>query len=149
MKHNAHGNKSFKHLKSVIAFSLMSLPMRGRMRGKIAKWGGVHIDNQAFIGARVTFDTLYPENIILHNNVHITTGCVLLTHYLDTSKQGISFTSGTIEIGENTFIGANTIISKSVNIGKNVIIGAGSVVTKDIPDNEIWAGNPARLIKKR
>lgn len=146
---NDHNSKSFKHLKSVIAFSLMSLPMRGRMRSQIAKWGGVRIDNKAFIGKGVTFDTLYPENIILHNNVHITSGCTLLTHYLDTTKQEIHFTSGTIEIGENTFIGVNSIISKSVKIGKNVIIGAGSVVTKDIPDNEIWAGNPARLIKKR
>ncbi len=52
-------------------------------------------------------------------------------------------------IGKHTFIGVNTIICNSVRIGDNVIIGAGSIVTKDIPDNEIWAGNPARLIRKR
>lgn len=52
-------------------------------------------------------------------------------------------------IGDHTFIGTGTIISKDVKIGSNVIVGAGSVVTKDIPDNEIWAGNPARFIKKR
>ena len=52
-------------------------------------------------------------------------------------------------IGDYSFIGTGTIISKDVRIGRNVIVGAGSVVTKDIPDNEIWAGNPARLIKKR
>lgn len=107
------------------------------------------VENQAFIGKGVVFDTLYPEKIYLENNVHLTSGCVLLTHYLDTSKNGIHFTSGSIVIGENTFVGVNSIISKSVTIGKNVIIGAGSVVTKDIPDNEIWAGNPARFIRKR
>ena len=54
-----------------------------------------------------------------------------------------------MKIGDNTFIGAGTIICNTVCIGKNVIIGAGSVVTKDIPDGEIWAGSPARFIKKR
>lgn len=46
------------------------------------------------------------------------------------------------------FIGANSIILKGCTIGENSIVGAGSVVSKDIPDNEIWAGNPARFIKE-
>lgn len=50
-------------------------------------------------------------------------------------------------IKENAFIGAHSIILKGVTIGKNSIVGAGSVVTKSIPDNEIWAGNPAKFIK--
>ena len=45
------------------------------------------------------------------------------------------------------FIGTGTIITKPVTIGFNSVIGAGSIVTKNIPDNEIWAGNPARYIK--
>lgn len=45
-------------------------------------------------------------------------------------------------------MGINTIICNSMVIGKNVTIGAGSVVTKDIPDNEVWAGVPAHFIKK-
>lgn len=49
-------------------------------------------------------------------------------------------------IQENAFIGAGAIVLKGVSIGKNSVVGAGSVVTKDIPDNEIWAGNPARRI---
>lgn len=53
-----------------------------------------------------------------------------------------------ILIKENAFIGAHSIILKGVTIGKNSIVGAGSVVTKSIPDNEIWAGNPAKFIKK-
>lgn len=51
-------------------------------------------------------------------------------------------------IGDNVFIGAHTTILKGVNIGENSIIGACSVITKNIPPNEIWAGNPAFFIKK-
>lgn len=50
-------------------------------------------------------------------------------------------------IGNNVFIGAHTTILKGVTIGNNSIIGACSVITKNIPANEIWGGNPARLIK--
>lgn len=53
-----------------------------------------------------------------------------------------------VHIGENVLVGANSIILKGVSIGKNSVVGAGSVVTHDIPDNEIWAGNPANFIKE-
>ncbi|WP_282049058.1 acyltransferase [Maribacter aquivivus] len=50
-------------------------------------------------------------------------------------------------IGDNVFIGGHSTILKGVKIGKNAIIGACSVVTKDIPENQIWAGNPAKFIR--
>jgi len=53
-----------------------------------------------------------------------------------------------VKIGNDVFIGANSIILKGVTIGDRVIVGAGSVVTKSIPFDEIWAGNPAKLIRK-
>ena len=52
-----------------------------------------------------------------------------------------------IKIGNDVFIGANSIILKGVCIGEKSIIGAGSVVTKNIPNNEIWGGNPAKFIR--
>ena len=112
--------------------------------------GGVDLaDNQSFIGEGVIFDSLYPQNIHIGRHVHITAGVKILTHYLNTSQAGICWRQGNVYIGDDTFIGTGSIISKEVRIGNNCIIGAGSVVTKDIPDNEIWAGNPARFIKKR
>lgn len=56
--------------------------------------------------------------------------------------------SAPILIDDDVFIGANSIILKGVSIGARSIIGAGSVVTKNIPSDEIWAGNPARFIMK-
>ena len=53
-----------------------------------------------------------------------------------------------IHIKEGAFIGAHSIILKGVTIGKHSVVGAGSVVTHDIPDNEIWAGNPAKFVKR-
>lgn len=51
-------------------------------------------------------------------------------------------------IGDNVQVGASVCIIGDVRIGNNVVIGAGSIVTKDIPDNSIVVGNPARIINK-
>ena len=53
-----------------------------------------------------------------------------------------------IVLKDNVWIGDSAIICKGVTIGKNSIIGAGAVVTKDVPENSIYAGNPAKLVKK-
>ena len=50
-------------------------------------------------------------------------------------------------IGDNVWIGGNTVICPGVHIGSNVIIGAGSVVTKDIPDWAVAAGNPCKVLR--
>lgn len=53
-----------------------------------------------------------------------------------------------VTVGDNVWIGGNTVIVPGVHIGSNTVIGAGSVVTKDIPDWVIAAGNPCRVIRK-
>jgi len=55
---------------------------------------------------------------------------------------------GNVSIGDYTWIGANATVLPKVNIGHNCIVGAGAVVTKDIPDNTIAAGVPARILRK-
>ena len=53
-----------------------------------------------------------------------------------------------VTIGDNVWIGGNTVICPGVTIGHNTVIGAGSVVTRDIPDWSVAAGNPCRVIRK-
>ena len=62
-----------------------------------------------------------------------------------TPERGIAKTKP-IVISDYAFIGANSLVLKGVKIGKAAVIGAGSVVTKNVPDFEIWAGNPAKRI---
>lgn len=53
-----------------------------------------------------------------------------------------------VTVGDNVWIGGNTVIMPGVNIGSNTVIGAGSVVTKDIPDWVVAAGNPCKVIRE-
>ena len=83
--------------------------------------------------------------VSIGNNVTLT-GVKILAH--DGSTQiplGVSRV-GRVTIGDEVFVGHGTIILPNVRIGSRVVVGAGSVVTKDIPDNSIAAGNPARVI---
>ncbi|MFA4987275.1 MAG: DapH/DapD/GlmU-related protein [Candidatus Brocadiia bacterium] len=69
------------------------------------------------------------------------------THDLDDPRRPL--VTGDIEIGEDSFLGARVFVLPGVSIGRECVIGACSVVTKDIPDGEVWAGNPAKFIKRR
>jgi len=53
-----------------------------------------------------------------------------------------------VSIGDNVWIGGNTVINPNVTIGENTVIGSGSVVTKDIPANVIAVGNPCRILRE-
>lgn len=53
-----------------------------------------------------------------------------------------------IEIGNNVWVGGNTVVNPGVKVGDNVVIGSGSVVTKDIPSNVVAVGNPCRVLRE-
>lgn len=127
------------------------LPMPGPMRGRLVKFGGVKIQDihHISIGDGVILDTLNPCGIQLDKWVTITMNCVILSHFYDTTKKGRIWKYGNVHLKEGAFLGAGTVVCSPVVIGKWSIVGAGSVVTKNIPDYEIWAGNPARFIKIR
>ena len=66
------------------------------------------------------------------------------------NKEGASYKTSSmpVSIGDNVWIGGNTVICPGVSIGNNVTIGAGSVVTKNIPNNTLAFGNPCKVIKE-
>ena len=123
-------------------------------------WDGVHIDS--------------PSKLIIGNNVSINRGCVInaagkitiasnvligpgvviysqnhIHNERDVNINEQGYITAPVIINENVWIGSRAIILPGVTIGANSIIGAGSVITQNIADNSIYAGNPAKLIRKR
>lgn len=84
--------------------------------------------------------------VFMGDNVTMANGSVLLTHDGSTKKMLGYSRVGRVDIGSDVFIGAQSVVLPNVRIGSRVIIGAGSIVTKDIPDNSVAVGNPARVI---
>ena len=100
---------------------------------------------------------LYPELIYVGDNVRIASDVKFITHDVihnvlnnlpAEQRNGHKFVEkcGKIEIGDNVFIGAGTILTYDTKIGSNVVIGTGSVVVKDIPDDSVCAGVPCKRI---
>ena len=95
------------------------------VKSGVQLWDGLEIEDNVFIGPNVTFtNDLFPRSKVYPEKFERTV-----------IKRGAS-------------IGANSTIIAGHTIGKNAMIGAGSIVTKDIPDNELWFGTPAKFVKK-
>lgn len=120
----------------------------------------------------------YGENISIGANTFVNTNCMLLdnnkitigkngliapyvqiytaSHPIKASERIIEDGNGSryltsskpVQIGDNAWIGGNSVIFPGVTIGDNVTIGAGSVVTKDIPNNVLALGNPCKVVKE-
>lgn len=111
--------------------------------------GTLKIGNHVLLSRHVHID--YTGNVIIQDGVKFAQGVVLESHHrdIDAYVQGKDINIPTqICVCENAYIGTNAIILDSCNyIGKNARIGAGAVVTKDIPDNAVAVGVPAKVIK--
>lgn len=111
----------------------------------------------------------YGAHIFCAENVYFNTNCVVLdaakvtvgantifgpgvqlytaTHPLEMEDRKTLQLAKSITIGENCWIGGNAIILPGITIGNNVVVGAGAVVTKNVSDNCVVVGNPARVVK--
>ena len=113
---------------------------------------GVQIGENCEIYKNTLFGS-EPYLIKLGNHVRVTSGVKFITHdggvwvLRELYNDDTIDLFGQITVGNNVHIGMNSIIMPGVTIGNNVIVGCGAVVTKDIPDNQIWGGVPAKYIK--
>lgn len=114
---------------------------------------GVKVGENCTIYAptKTLIDLQNPFMLSIGDNVKITEGVKILTHDFSWSVTSnldgiITGSVGKVEIGNNVFIGMNSIITRNVKIGDNVIIGAGSIVTKNCESGYVYAGTPAKKI---
>lgn len=97
---------------------------RVTVKSGVYLWNGLRIEDDVFIGPNVTFSNdLYPKSKVYPESFLMTV-----------VKKGAS-------------IGANATILPGITLGQNCLVGAGSVVTRNVPDNAVVAGNPARILR--
>ena len=120
--------------------------LTGKQSIKILKKLGLTFGKNFSIQNDVILDYSHCFLITIGDNVTLAPRVQILAHDAST-KKFIGYTKiGKVTIKDNVFIGANSIVLPNVTIGNNVIIGAGSVVSKDIPDNSVAVGNPAKIM---
>lgn len=113
-------------------------------------FGNVIIGNNVSIGSNSCIDrgtlsdTLIGNGVKIDNLVHIAHNVQIGDNCLIVAGTVVC---GSAKIGNGTYVGANVTIREHLKIGSNVYIGMGSVVIKNISDNEMWYGNPAKFIR--
>jgi acetyltransferase-like isoleucine patch superfamily enzyme len=115
---------------------------------RFAQLSGVRLGN----GCRILTKDFGSEPFLISigDRVTLSGGVSFLNHdgstWLIRDENGRRYHFRRIEIGSDVFVGHRAILMPGVRIGNRVIVGAGSVVTRSIPDNSVFAGNPARFV---
>ena len=112
---------------------------------------GTHIEVGKNFFANYNCTILDVAKVVIGDNCQMAPNVAIYTagHPVHPATRNTAYEYGIeITIGDNVWIGGNTVICPGVHIGSNVVIGAGSVVTKDIPDWVIAAGNPCKVIRE-
>lgn len=116
-----------------------------------SNFGGAHVHFGSNIYANFNLTMVDDGHIYVEDNVMFgpnVTVCTA-THPVEPHmrKRAVQFNLD-IKIKKNAWIGAGSVIMPGITIGENSVVGAGSIVTKDVPDNVVVVGNPARILRK-
>lgn len=117
---------------------------------KFPHLGGVRIGNNVEIGANSQIARGALSDTIIMDGCKINALCAISHNCVIGNNVWISpcsMLAGAVYLEDNVTIFSKVVIRDHIKVGKNSIIGMGSVVTKDVPENEIWLGNPARRYK--
>jgi sugar O-acyltransferase (sialic acid O-acetyltransferase NeuD family) len=137
--------------------------LRKKLYDKFISLGGVftstisplasigHYGNHIGIGSNIMTGTVITSDVHIEKGTLINLNCTIghdsiISKFVELSP-GVHI-SGNCTIGDYSVLGTNACVLPKLTIGKNVIIGAGSVVTKDLPDNCVAVGTPAKIIKE-
>lgn len=123
------------------------VPMYPKTRVRLQRLRGISIGSSVFIGSEVLFDEVFPQDIIIEDDVTIIARSTILAHafYPTHFAKTLPNKLATTRLKKGCYIGLGVLILPGLTIGHYAIIGAGSVVTKDVPDFAIVLGNPARI----
>ncbi len=116
------------------------LPLK--LKNHLLNLTGLEIDRDVAIGLGAQFDIFFPEDISIGEGSVIGYGATILAHETTTDE----FRKGSVKLGENVLIGANSTVLPGVKIGDGAKVGAGSVVTDDVSEGSFVAGVPARPV---
>ncbi len=103
---------------------------------------GMNIAKDVRLSFKSRIDRTNPKGLTIGEKTMVTFDAIILSHDYSSRRH-----AATTKIGTHCFIGCGSIILPNTTIGNHVIVAAGSVVTKDVPDNCIVAGNPAKVVK--
>ena len=134
------------HIKYHLSYFIMTMIGKipwSRVKIPLYRMMGVKIGKGVYIAPWVFLDGMYPSLIEIEDGCSLGGGCKILTHENNCDV----FRIGQVLVSSNSIVGAFSIVRSGVAIGSNVTTGIGSVVFKDIPDDRVAIGNPARIAK--
>ena len=116
----------------------------GHRQTLISGWGRIRIGDRVFVNCGTVLisvlEVTIGDDVALANEVYI----------MDSNSHGVEgrpHVEAPVRIGNGTWVGARAMILPGVTIGSRVVVAAGSVVTRDVPDDVLVAGNPARVVR--
>lgn len=142
-------------LRQLWRFSLSRLaffvPFKG-WRRVMARWSGVRVGRDVYIGHDVLFDRAFPEQISIGDHTAIGDRCTITAHGCIPTQTPLKniypLEVKPVNIGRGVWIMPNVTIIYGVTIGDEAVVATGAVVTRDVPPHTLVAGVPAKVIKQ-